>query len=88
LFIIGLDKWIQSDKDRKKEPKEPEVKNSERKEQKTNKKRPRESQKQLSKFTLICSNSKCKYQKVLMKRSLDSRDKICPKCKREMKLKR
>ena len=84
---MGLDKWIQSDNDKKKEHKEPKVNISDRKEQKTNKKRPRESQKQLSKFTLICSNSKCKYQKVLMKRSLDSRDKICPKCKKEMRLK-
>jgi hypothetical protein len=84
---MGLDKWIQSDNDKKKEHKEPKVNISDRKEQKTNKKRPRESQKQLSKFTLICSNSKCKYQKVLMKRSLDRRDKICPKCKKEMRLK-
>ncbi len=84
---MGLDKWIQSEKDKKKEPKKAEVTISDKKEQKTKKEGPKESQKQLSKFIMICSNSKCKYQKVLMKRSLNSRDKTCPKCKSEMKLK-
>lgn len=41
----------------------------------------------LTKFVLTCSDSKCKYKKTLRKKSLKDKDKICPRCKKEMKVK-
>ncbi|TFG01144.1 MAG: hypothetical protein EU541_00040 [Promethearchaeota archaeon] len=42
----------------------------------------------LSKYLLSCSNSKCQYKKTLMKRELTQQDKICPRCKSEMKIRK
>ncbi|MBY9017796.1 MAG: hypothetical protein KGD66_03090 [Candidatus Lokiarchaeota archaeon] len=41
----------------------------------------------LTKFALTCSDSKCKYKKTLKKKTLKDKDKICPRCKGEMKIK-
>lgn len=85
---MGLDKWLESDKVKKKKVKESAEINTEKKESKEKEINTTRSKQLLSKFILICTNSKCKYQKVLMKRKLVYRDKICPKCKSEMKEKR
>jgi len=84
---MGLDKWLQSEKGEKRKTKELTTVDSEKKEVKSKKRNIGESQKKLSKFILICTNSKCKYQKVLMKKSLISKDKTCPRCKSQMKVK-
>lgn len=84
---MGLDKWLQSDKDEKKEIEQLKAVSSKKDAPKPNKKKLEGSMKQLSKFILICTNSKCKYQKVLMKRLLVDKDRICPRCKKKMKVK-
>ncbi|MFX0030349.1 MAG: hypothetical protein ACFE8B_14145 [Candidatus Hermodarchaeota archaeon] len=83
---MGLDKWLNSEKVVKKQTKKPtEVrkKKSERKEG------PNLESKmlKLQKYTLNCPNSKCKYQKIVMKKELTDKDKICPRCNKEMKIK-
>ncbi|TFG03885.1 MAG: hypothetical protein EU542_00765 [Promethearchaeota archaeon] len=85
---MGLDKWLQSEKTEKRKKKESVAVVSEDKELDGIKEKVKESHKTLSKFTLICTNSKCKYQKLLMKRALNNKDKICPKCNNEMKVKK
>ncbi len=84
---MGLDKWIKPDKVEKKKSKKPNNIETEKKDSKLKKQPNPPLIKKLSKFRLICSNSKCKYQKIVMKKSLENKDKICPKCKSEMKLK-
>jgi hypothetical protein len=41
--------------------------------------------KEISKYSLTCS--KCKYKKIILKKRLSEKDKICPKCKGIMKFK-
>lgn len=41
--------------------------------------------KELSKYSLTCS--KCKYKKIILKKQLSEKDKICPKCKGIMRFK-
>ncbi len=43
---------------------------------------------QLTRYTLVCPNAKCKYQKTIMKKLLSEMDKICPRCNKEMKVKK
>lgn len=83
---MGLDKWINSEEGEKKEKKKP----TEVKIKKTEGKQAPESKPnilKLMKYTLNCPNSKCKYQKTVMKKALTDRDKICPRCNKEMKVK-
>jgi hypothetical protein len=42
----------------------------------------------LTKYLLSCSNSKCEYKKTLMKRELTSDDKVCPRCKSDMNVRK
>lgn len=84
---MGLDKWLQSEKGEKRKNKELAAVDSEKKDLKSKKRNIGESQKNLSKFILVCTNSKCKYQKVLMKKSLVTMDKTCPRCKSQMRVK-
>jgi len=74
---MGLDKWLKPedvDKDLKKREKQ---QNLARERTSIN----------LKKYTLICSNAKCKYQKIIMKKQLTDNDKNCPRCNKEMKIK-
>ena len=85
---LGLDKWIKPEETKtkpikKKEDKEP---------RKTGDIKPKgkESENELlkiTKFILLCSNAKCKYKKTIVKKVLIEKDKICPRCKKEMKIK-
>ncbi|MFW9998944.1 MAG: hypothetical protein ACFE9Q_11555 [Candidatus Hodarchaeota archaeon] len=85
---MGLDKWLKSDEIKKKSRKKKSVSDqaeqikSENKGDKANGKHPIK----LSKYTLICPNAKCKYQKTIMKRQLTGDDKTCPRCNKEMKV--
>ena len=91
---MSLDKWLKPDKEKKETLKEKAEKS--KKELVSNQK-PTEVQismekssltKNLFKFTLTCSNTKCKYQKTIMKRFLTDKDKLCPRCKDSMKVKK
>lgn len=72
VIYLGLDKWLKPEEDLK-SPK---------------KKKSKDTSKSLTKFNLICTKPKCKYQKIIMKRELLEKDKICPKCKSQMKIKK
>jgi len=84
---MGLDKWLNSEdveKQKKKKPAEVKKRKNEgdqAPEKKTNILK-------LIKYTFNCPNSKCKYQKTVMKKVLTDLDKICPRCNKEMKVKR
>jgi hypothetical protein len=84
----GLDKWIKPEETKTK----PIKKKDDKDPRKTSDIKPKskESENDLSKikkFTLSCSNAKCKYKKTIVKKSLTEKDKICPRCKKEMKVK-
>jgi hypothetical protein len=86
---VGLDKWLKSE-DAEKKPKskkeapEQGIKSSSKKNIKTDHEKPSSK---LTKYNLTCPNSKCKYQKIIMKKQLTETDKICPRCKKEMRVK-
>ena len=83
---MGLDKWILPEDDKnKKERKKP--KKSPEKDSKNQEKIPLKKAQKLNKYILICPKAKCKYQKVVVKRLLTENDKICPKCKGQMRIK-
>ena len=76
---MGLDKWLKPEEEEKK------LKQREKKDltpQKTNEK----ISKKLFKFELVCSNKKCKYQKIIMKKVLTEKDKYCSRCNALMKV--
>lgn len=81
---MGLDKWINPEdaktaKNKKKIEEKPKIK--------TNFKKEAKESSELKKFILICSNSKCKYKKTIVTKILNEKDKTCPRCKKEMKIK-
>ena len=85
---MGLDKWIK--------PEETKTKTIKKKDEGDPKKKsdtkPKDKQidkvvSKLTKFDLTCPNAKCKYKKTIVKKALTEKDKICPRCKNEMKLK-
>ena len=79
---MGLDKWIK--------PEETKSKKKIDKEENDSKPKDEQIDKQISKirkFDLTCSNAKCKYKKTIMKKTLTEKDKVCPRCKMEMKIK-
>ncbi len=85
---MGLDKWIKPEETKSKSIK----KKDDKEPRKTSdiKQKGKESKNELSKITkfiLSCSNTKCKYKKTIVKKVLMEKDKICPRCKNEMKVK-
>jgi len=97
--LLGLDKWIKPEKEKKDSEKKPEVKNDVSnikkpeftnlsKKTKAAPKSPEEPSIKFTKFLFICPNAKCKYQKTIMKKKLIDKDKRCPRCKSEMKIKK
>ena len=87
---MGLDKWLKpEDSTKKKKTKESSpIKDKVTNSKHTSKKSLESLLSMLKKYTLICSNSKCKYQKTLMKKQLIEKDKICPRCNKELKIKK
>jgi hypothetical protein len=81
---LGLDKWIKPEEETDKSIKKSNIQKIKpfKENQKTEKKV------SLSKYILICTKAKCKYQKIIMKKELDKTDEICPKCKSKMKIKK
>jgi hypothetical protein len=86
---MGLDKWLHSE-DSKEDLKKKGTLAKDAKKSKTDKIKPevlKTSLVDLVKYTLVCKNAKCKYQRILRKKQLTEDDKICPRCKKEMKIK-
>jgi hypothetical protein len=81
---LGLDKWIKPEEE-KTTKKKKKVEGEQR--GKTDSKSEVKEPLKLIKYVLICSNSKCKYKKTIVKKILTEKDKICPRCKKEMKIK-
>ena len=92
MVIISLDKWIKTEKKSKKEVKNKDSTSNQGKNTLNEHQRQIEdlslSALQFEKFELTCSNSKCKYKKILKKKRISERDIICPRCKNEMKVKK
>ena len=92
MEIISLDKWIKTEKKSKNGVKNKDSTSNQ--DQKTLNEH--QSQKKdfdltalkFEKYELTCSNSKCKYKKILKKKRISERDIICPRCKNEMKVKK
>lgn len=86
---MGLDKWLKPDdkvKESKKKEKSSKKVNESKSEHKQDKnlgKRPIK----VKKYVLVCTNAKCKYQKIIMKKNLSNDDKTCPRCNNIMAVK-
>ena len=85
---MGLDKWIKPEDIKNKKIK----KRDEGDQSKDSTSKPKEERKdneslKLTRFDLTCLRAKCKYKKTIVKKKLTEKDKICPRCKSEMKLK-
>ena len=85
MRILSLDKWLKPKKDPDKSNKSEDISKTPQKKQKSDVK-PIEAPNNslLIKFELTCSNSKCKYKKLLKKKQLKEKDKICPRCRSNM----
>ena len=89
---MSLDKWIKDKEESKKAKKKPLKKEKVEEPIEEFESQPPEidtikDSRLLTKFVLTCSDSKCKYKKTLRKKNLKDKDKICPRCKKEMKIK-
>ncbi len=86
---MGLDKWLKpgdANKNSKKKIMAPERVKKARNDKETNKIVDKQSTK-IKKFTLVCQNAKCKFQKIIVKKQLNEEDRTCPRCKKKMKIK-
>ncbi|MHA1490195.1 MAG: hypothetical protein ACTSRI_11145 [Promethearchaeota archaeon] len=86
---MSLDKWLKSEKkeDLAKKKAEEELKKPIKKETRSTKTKTSEKKAiNLIKYSLTCS--KCKYKRTIVKKILSDKDKMCPKCKREMKIRK
>ena len=83
---MGLDKWIKPEGTVKKTEKKEEARSTKKPKTQPIKKKSEKESTNLTKFVLICSKPKCKYKKTIMKKELSEKDRICPRCKNEMKV--
>jgi hypothetical protein len=91
-----LDKWIKSEKEegdkkedkKKKKPLKKKPKLENKIQDNETKKTPDKLSKELTKYILICPKKSCGYQKTIRKKQLSDKDKICPRCKGTMKVKK
>ena len=83
---MGLDKWIKTDIPEKKPEKKEEAKSTRKPKTQLVEKRGEKEPIKLTKFVLICSKPKCKYKKTIVKKELSEKDRICPRCKNEMRV--
>ncbi|MFX0004639.1 MAG: hypothetical protein ACFE9J_14235 [Candidatus Hermodarchaeota archaeon] len=86
---MGLDKWLKPEDDDKELNKErnPVKKVKKGRDEQAKKKFSENQSIKLVKYTLVCKNAKCKYQKVIVKKQITAKDKTCPRCDSEMKIK-
>ena len=83
---MGLDKWIKPEGTVKKTEKKEEARSTKKPKTQPIKKKSEKESTNLTKFVLICSKPKCKYKKTIVKKDLSEKDRICPRCKNEMKV--
>ena len=83
---MGLDKWIKPEGPVKKPEKKEEARSTRKPKTPPIEKKGEKEPIKLTKFVLICSKPKCKYKKTIMKKELSEKDRICPRCKNEMKV--
>ena len=83
---MGLDKWIKPEGAEKKSEKKEDVKSTRKPKAQPIVKKGEKEPIKLTKFVLICSKPKCKYKKTIVKKELSEKDRICPRCKSEMKV--
>jgi hypothetical protein len=93
---LSLDKWIEPEKKKGKGRKKPEDHKRKTKIQKSKIIEESEDSKTINieekplknyqKYILICSKKTCNYQKTIVKKELNKKDKICPRCKSTMKI--
>ena len=83
---MGLDKWIKPEGTVKKTEKKEEAISPKKPQTQPIKKKSEIQSLNLTKFVLICSKPKCKYKKTIVKKDLSEKDRICPRCKNEMKV--
>ena len=82
---MSLERWLKPDKKAKKiEVKKDKVVE---KGSKTQSKKDSTEKPAFNKYVLVCTKAKCKYQKIIMKKNISDKDKICPKCRSKMKAK-
>ena len=86
---MSLDKWLKSEDGEKKAGKKkvPSIQVKESKLEVKEKNVGKKPSIRLKKYSLVCTNTKCKYQKTIMKKILAARDNICPRCNKKMKVK-
>lgn len=92
---MSLDKWIKSDdkKEAKKKPEEKKKKQVKKIQQSQStsekvvqeKKKGESTTQKFIKHHLKCSKKGCNYQKTIVKKQLNEKDTICPRCKSIMK---
>lgn len=100
MRFLSLDKWLKPEKKKDKPERDSDIKpKSEAKENlepKSTQKTKEESTKEqiksstVQKFILSCPKKSCNFQKIKVlstNRDLPEKDKICPKCKGELKIK-
>ena len=92
---MSLEKWIKPQKDKDESKKESKDKKNEIQSKKPQSKISNNendlkvnkvAKTKFSKYLLICPKKSCGYQKTLMKRELNDKDKTCPRCKGIMKI--
>ncbi|MBY9020713.1 MAG: hypothetical protein KGD67_06635 [Candidatus Lokiarchaeota archaeon] len=83
---MGLDKWIKQEGTEKKTEKKEGTKSTKKPKAQSIEKKVEKEPTKLTKFVLICSKTKCKYKKIMMKKELSEKDRICPRCKNEMRV--
>ncbi len=83
---MGLDKWIKPEETVKKSEKKEDARSPRKPKTQPVEKKGEKEQIKLTKFVLICSKPKCKYKKTIVKKELSEKDRICPRCKNEMKV--
>ncbi|MFX1327761.1 MAG: hypothetical protein ACFE91_06415 [Promethearchaeota archaeon] len=86
---MGLNKWLkqQDDENKTKKIKKSPVKAKKSRIDNSQKEAVEKKSIKLIKYTLICPNVKCKYQKTIMKKVITDNDKTCPRCNKKMKIK-
>lgn len=86
---MGLDKWLkpEDDANKKIKKKKPLVQAKKSKNEDSQKEILGKQTIKLTKYTLVCPNTKCKYQKIIMKKQLNEIDRKCPRCNKEMNIK-
>lgn len=86
---MGLDKWLKPEDEAKKKKKKKESPDQtiKSKDGDIHKELLKKPSIQLRRYTLVCPNAKCKYQKTIRKKELTDEDKTCPRCNKTMKIK-